>query len=89
MGQCANAAHRGDRSAPSRLGDDGQRGGRHRYACAPADIAIVQTGSATVEVTTASDVYQVEVELFRAENRYVAIEPMELEPVEPDRASQR
>ena len=56
---------------------------------APADIAIVQTGSATVEVTTASDVYQVEVELFRAENRYVAIEPMELEPVEPDRASQR
>lgn len=56
---------------------------------APADVAIVQTGSATVEVTTASDVYQVEVELFRAENRYVAIEPMELEPVEPDWASQR
>ena len=48
--------------------------GRHRHC---------QTGSATVEVTTASDVYQVEVELFRAENRYVAIEPMELEPVRP------
>ncbi|MCB0940331.1 MAG: type VII secretion protein EccE [Mycobacterium sp.] len=55
----------------------------------PADVLIVQTGPATVEVTIATDVYQVEVELFRAENRYVSIEPMDLGPAAPEPASQR
>jgi len=44
-----------------------QRGG--------ADVVITQTGPATVEVSTGGQVYQVEVELFRAENRYVSSEP--------------
>ncbi|MCI4674194.1 type VII secretion protein EccE [Candidatus Mycolicibacterium alkanivorans] len=52
-----------------------------------ADVVITQTGPAIVEVNAAGRVYEVEVELFRAENRYVSSEPTslwstELEPVE-------
>jgi type VII secretion protein EccE len=53
-----------------------------------ADVLITQTGPATVEVVTAAgQVHTVEVELFRAENRYVSPEPTtlrtsELEPVD-------
>lgn len=55
-----------------------------------ADVTIVQTGPATLEVTSAGQVHTVEVELFRAENRYVSSEPVasmrqeaaELEPVD-------
>jgi type VII secretion protein EccE len=54
------------------------------------DVMITQTGPATVEVTTAGQVHVVEVELFRAENRYVSSqtiasmrpEAAELEPVD-------
>lgn len=37
-----------------------------------ADIAIVQTGPATVEVHAAGSIQRVEVEFFRAENRYLS-----------------
>jgi type VII secretion protein EccE len=53
-----------------------------------ADVLITQIGPATVEVvTTAGQVHSVEVELFRAENRYVSSEPTtlrtsEFEPVD-------
>ena len=52
-----------------------------------ANVLITQTGAATVEVTAAGQVHAVEVELFRAENRYVSSEPIparssELEAVE-------
>jgi type VII secretion protein EccE len=52
-----------------------------------ANVLITQTGPATVEVTAAGHVYTVEVELFRAENRYVSSEPTilrsaQLEPVD-------
>ncbi|GAY15858.1 type VII secretion protein EccE [Mycobacterium sp. shizuoka-1] len=52
-----------------------------------ADVVITQIGPATVEVTAAGRVYMVEVELFRAENRYVSHEPTsmrsaELEPAD-------
>lgn len=52
-----------------------------------ADVLITQTGPATVKVTAADHVHTVEVELFRAENRYVVSEPAilrsaELEPVD-------
>jgi type VII secretion protein EccE len=40
-----------------------------------ADVLIRQAGPATLEVTAAGDVHTVEVELFRAENRYVSSEP--------------
>ena len=40
-----------------------------------ADVVITQIGPATVEVNAAGQVYMVEVELFRAENRYVSNEP--------------
>ncbi|HTQ18758.1 type VII secretion protein EccE [Mycobacterium sp.] len=40
-----------------------------------ANVLITQTGAATVEVTAADQVHAVEVELFRAENRYVSAEP--------------
>jgi type VII secretion protein EccE len=53
------------------------------------DVMMTQTGPATLEVTAAGQVYVVQMELFRAENRYVSSEantPMtrgtsELEPV--------
>jgi type VII secretion protein EccE len=41
-----------------------------------ADVVITQTGPARVDVTAAGRLYHVEVELFRAENRYVSIEPV-------------
>jgi type VII secretion protein EccE len=41
-----------------------------------ADVSIRQTGPATVEVSAAGRVYEVEVELFRAEHRYVSAEPV-------------
>lgn len=40
-----------------------------------ANVLITQTGPATVEVAAAGQVHQVEIELFRAENRYVSSEP--------------
>jgi type VII secretion protein EccE len=43
-----------------------------------ANVLIRQTGPATVEVTAAGQVHTVEVELFRAENRYVSSEPTTL-----------
>ena len=43
-----------------------------------ADVVITQIGPATVEVNAAGAVYMVEVELFRAENRYVSTEPTSL-----------
>jgi type VII secretion protein EccE len=39
-----------------------------------ADVVITQTGPATLEVRTAGRIHTVEVELFRAENRYVGPE---------------
>jgi hypothetical protein len=52
-----------------------------------ANVLVKQTGPATVEVAAAGQVHMVEVELFRAENRYVSSEPIllrssELEPVD-------
>jgi ESX secretion system protein EccE len=47
-----------------------------------ADVLITQTGAATVEVTAAGQVHTVEVELFRAENRYVSAEPAVLRSLE-------
>ncbi len=52
-----------------------------------ANVLITQTGAATVEVTAGGQMHAVEVELFRAENRYVSSEPIparssELEAVE-------
>lgn len=41
-----------------------------------ADVVITQTGPAMVDVTAAGRMYHVEVELFRAENRYVSTEPV-------------
>jgi type VII secretion protein EccE len=43
-----------------------------------ADVVITQTGPAVVEVSAAGQVYEVEIELFRAENRYVSHEPTSL-----------
>jgi type VII secretion protein EccE len=43
-----------------------------------ANVLITQTGRATVDVTAAGHLHSVEVELFRAENRYVSSEPMTL-----------
>lgn len=44
----------------------------------PTDVLIRQVGPATVEVTVNGSVRTVEVELFRAENRYVSAGPMSL-----------
>lgn len=41
-----------------------------------ADVVITQTGPARVDVTAAGRVHHVEIELFRAENRYVSTEPV-------------
>lgn len=49
---------------------------------ATADVVITQIGPATVEVSAAGGVYMVEVELFRAENRYVSTEPTSLRSAE-------
>lgn len=52
-----------------------------------AGVVITQTGPATISVAAAGQVHTVEVELFRAENRYVSTEPAvlrsgDLEPVQ-------
>ncbi|ORA12342.1 type VII secretion protein EccE [Mycobacterium asiaticum] len=43
-----------------------------------AEVLITQRGPATVDVTVHGQTYTVEVELFRAENRYVSSEPTSL-----------
>jgi len=43
-----------------------------------AEVVITQTGPARLEVRAAGQVYDVDVELFRAENRYVSSEPVTL-----------
>jgi hypothetical protein len=53
----------------------GQPGEPHR---GHADIVITQIGPAMVEVTAGDRVFNVEIELFRAENRYVASESMSM-----------
>ncbi|HEX7323603.1 MAG TPA: type VII secretion protein EccE, partial [Mycobacterium sp.] len=40
------------------------------------DVLLAQTGPATLEVTTSAQVHSVEVELFRAENRYLSAEAL-------------
>ena len=50
----------------------GRPGEPHRGS---ADVVITQIGPALVEVSAAGRVDIVEVELFRAENRYVSLEP--------------
>jgi hypothetical protein len=50
-------------------------------------VVITQIGPATVDVMAAGQLHTVEVELFRAENRYISSEPTtlkitELEPVD-------
>jgi type VII secretion protein EccE len=47
-----------------------------------ADVLITQTGAAVVEVTAGGQVYTAEIELFRAENRYVSDEPTMLRSLE-------
>ncbi|OBF89701.1 type VII secretion protein EccE [Mycobacterium sp. 852002-51163_SCH5372311] len=47
-----------------------------------ANVLITQIGVATVEVTAAGQVHTVEIELFRAENRYVSAEPTVLRSLE-------
>jgi type VII secretion protein EccE len=54
-----------------------------------ANVLITQTGAATVQVSAAGQVHTVEIELFRAENRYVSAEPtmlrtLELAAAEPE-----
>ncbi|OBK31468.1 type VII secretion protein EccE [Mycobacterium asiaticum] len=43
-----------------------------------ATVLITQTGPATIDVAAGGNVHTVEVELFRAENRYVSAEPITL-----------
>ena len=47
-----------------------------------ADVLITQIGPATVDVTAAGQLHTVEVELFRAENRYISSEPTTLRTTE-------
>lgn len=66
---------------------------RERYQ-GSADVVITQIGPATVEVNAAGRIHVVEVELFRAENRYVSSEPMSVSapgprPLSPDPQSAR
>lgn len=60
---------------PQTLITVGRPGEPHR---GHADIVIAQIGPAMVEVTVGDRVFNVEVELFRAENRYVASESMSM-----------
>ncbi|MGH3969922.1 MAG: type VII secretion protein EccE [Mycobacterium sp.] len=69
---------------PNTLITVGEPGAAYRGS---ADVVITQTGPATVQVRAAGQLHTVEVELFRAENRYVSSEPAtlrtsELEPVD-------
>lgn len=57
---------------PNTLISVGEPGAPYRGA---ANVLITQIGPATVEVTAAGQAHTVEVELFRAENRYVSSEP--------------
>lgn len=50
---------------------------------APASVLITQTGPATVSVAAAGQIHTVEIELFRAENRYVSAQPTILRSGEP------
>lgn len=54
-----------------------------------ADVDIVQVGPALLEVTAAGGSHRVEVELFRAENRYVSAEPVPAETEGPEQADDR
>jgi type VII secretion protein EccE len=70
---------------PNTLVSVGEPGAPYRGT---ANVLITQIGPAMVEVTAAGHVHTVEVELFRAENRYVSSEPAflrssGLEPVDP------
>lgn len=56
---------------PSTVISIGEPGTSHRGT---TDVLIAQTGPGMLEVTSAGRVYPVEVELFRAENRYVSSE---------------
>lgn len=47
-----------------------------------ADVSIVQTGPATVEVSASGETHDVEVEFFRAENRYLSIGSAALRPAD-------
>ncbi|OBK12324.1 type VII secretion protein EccE [Mycobacterium asiaticum] len=47
-----------------------------------ANVVIAQRGPATVDVTAGGNTHRVEVELFRAENRYVSSEPTSLRSAE-------
>jgi type VII secretion protein EccE len=60
---------------PNTLVSVGEPGHTYRGG---ADVVIVQTGPATLKVTAAGQVHTVEVELFRAENRYISSEPTAL-----------
>ncbi|OBJ55122.1 type VII secretion protein EccE [Mycobacterium sp. 1423905.2] len=51
-----------------------------------ANVLITQIGPATLAVTAAGQVHSVEVELFRAENRYVSAEPTSLRSTELESA---
>lgn len=69
---------------PNTLVSVGEPGAPYRGS---ADVVITQTGPATLEVRAGGRIHTVEVELFRAENRYVSSEPTslrtpELEPVD-------
>lgn len=56
--------------------------------CDGADISIVQTGPATVEVRAAGEIHDVEVEYFKAENRYVSVGAADHDDGEPERAGE-
>lgn len=60
---------------PNTLISVGEPGAPYRGS---ADVLITQSGPATVEVRAAGRIHTVEVELFRAENRYVSSEPTTL-----------
>lgn len=45
----------------------------------PGDVVITQTGPAAIEVDAAGERYDVQVEFFRAENRYVSRESLVFE----------
>jgi type VII secretion protein EccE len=64
---------------PNTLISVGEPGESYR---GPTNVLITQTGTATVEVTGAGQVHAVDVELFRAENRYVSSEPTVLRTAE-------
>ncbi len=64
---------------PNTLVSVGEPGAPYRGS---ADVVINQVGPATIKVTAAGQVHTVEVELFRAENRYVSSQPTSLRTAE-------